>query len=269
MRASVGGVELEYQVEGQGPWLILSHSLTTDLGMWDLQMPPLLKQFRVLRYDMRGHGRSAAPAGPYSFDELGGDVLGLMDALGIDRASYVGLSIGGMIGQHLALRAPERFERLVLANTTSRIPPEGVALWEERIRAVGERGLEPLVQSTLERWFTEPYRQANSDVMAWIGAMIRRTPAAGYIGCGRAIQTLDLTDRLGAIRLPVLVIAGAEDPGTPPAAGAGIAQAIPGARLEIIARASHLSCIEQPETFNRLLLDFLTPPDQADFSARK
>lgn len=257
MRVKVGEVELDCQVEGQGPWLILSHSLTTDRGMWDLQIPQLVGKFRVLRYDMRGHGRSAAPSGPYSFDELGGDVLGLMDALGIERASYVGLSIGGMIGQHLALRAPQRFERMVFANTTSRMPPEGAALWDERLRLVGELGLEPMVQPTLERWFTETYRQAHPDVMEWIGAMIRHTPATGYIGCGRAIQSLDFTERLGGIRLPVLVIAGAEDPGTPPAAGATIAQAIPGARLEIIQGASHLSCVEQPEAFNRLLLAFL------------
>ncbi|MBI3523572.1 MAG: alpha/beta fold hydrolase, partial [Betaproteobacteria bacterium] len=159
MRAKAGGVELDYQIEGQGPWLILSHALTTNHSMWDLQMPQLIRKFRVLRYDMRGHGHSAAPEGPYSFDELAGDVLGLMDALGILRASYIGLSIGGMIGQHLALRAPERFERMVLANTTSRISPEGVALWDERIRLVETQGLETIVQGTLERWFTAPYRQ--------------------------------------------------------------------------------------------------------------
>lgn len=257
MQNATRGISLDYEVTGKGPWLVLSHSLTTDRSMWDAQMPTLEKYFRVLRYDMRGHGHSAAPAAPYAFADLVADVLGLMDAVGAAKAHFAGVSIGGMIGQHLALAAPARVDRLILANTTSRIPPEGVALWEERIAAVAAQGVAPLVASTLQRWFTEPYRKANPVMMARVGTLIAATSTNGYIGCGRAIQTLNFTERLSAIAAPTLVISGVEDPGTPPAAGEAIAKAIPGAQFIAIARASHMACIEQADTFTGLMTGFL------------
>jgi 3-oxoadipate enol-lactonase len=254
---AVNGITIRYDIQGRGPWLVLSHSLGTDLSMWDDQMASLTARFRVLRFDTRGHGGSSAPAGAYHFGQMVADVLGLMDHLGIARTHFVGISMGGMIGQHLALAAPDRVDRLVLASTTSRYAPEAKAVWRQRIEAVAADGVEPLVQPTLERWFTPPFRAARPELMARIGDLIRTTPAAGYIGCCHAISNLATTPALPRIAIPTLVIAGADDVGTPPAMGQEIAAAIAHARFESIAQASHLCNLEQPETFNRLLRDFL------------
>jgi 3-oxoadipate enol-lactonase len=253
----VNGITVRYQVEGSGPWVTLSHSLTCDLTMWDALAVSLAPTFTVLRYDTRGHGGTTAAQGPYSFDQLTDDLTGLLDALEIARTHFVGLSMGGMIGQHFALAAPQRLERLVIANSTSRIPPEAGPLWDERIAIARAQGCAGVVEGTLGRWFTPGFRSAQPLEAARIGKLIADTPAAGYIGCAGAIRALDITARIGAIRSPTLVIAGADDPGTPPAMSEVIASTIPGARLEIIPSASHLSCIEQPETFNRLVASFL------------
>ena len=260
MKIHANGIDIHYEVAGSGPWLTLSHSLACDLGMWDAQMAALTPHFSVLRFDTRGHGQSSAPPDAedaYSWNRLSGDVLGLLDALGIARTHFAGLSMGGMIGQHLVLRAPERIDRLVLADTSSRYPPAAMPVWVERIRLVREQGMAVLVDSTLDRWFTAPYRAAHPETAARIAGLIRNTPPAGYIGCGRTIPTLNVTQRLHDVTNPTLVIVGAEDGGTPPAMAREIVEAIPGARLEIIPDAAHLSNIEQPEIFNRLLLDFL------------
>ena len=255
------GITIHYRVEGSGPWVTLSHSLTCDLTMWDALAVALAPTFTVLRYDTRGHGKtslpSAAPEGTYSFDQLVGDAIGLLDALNIDRTHFVGLSMGGMIGQHLALAHPQRLDKLVIANSTSRIPPEAGPLWDERIAIARSQGCAGVVEGTLGRWFTPGFRAAQPLEAARIGQLIADTPAAGYIGCAGAIRALDITGKIGAITTPTLVIAGADDPGTPPAMSEAIAAAIPGARLEIIPSASHLSCIEQPLTFNRLVAEFL------------
>jgi 3-oxoadipate enol-lactonase len=257
MKIRANGIDIHCEVSGSGPWLTLSHSLCCDGSMWAPQLAALESRFTVLRFDTRGHGGSDATAGAYTFDQLSDDVLGLLDALKIARAHYCGLSMGGMIGQHLALKAPQRIDRLVLADTTSRMPPEAQPLWAERIRIAQEQGMEAHVRPTLERWFTAPYRAAHPEVMETVGALIRNTPVAGYIGCAEAISRIDVTDRLKEIKAPTLVIVGRDDIGTPPAMSEAIAAAIPGARLEIIAEASHLSNIEQPAAFNKLLLDFL------------
>jgi 3-oxoadipate enol-lactonase len=253
----VSGITMRYRVDGDGPWLVLSHSLGTDLSLWDEQMPALTARYRVLRFDTRGHGGSSAPALAYDFQMLTADTLGLMDALGVGKAHFVGISMGGMIAQHVALAAPARIDRLVLASTTSRYAPEAKAVWQQRIAAVTAAGVEPLVAPTLERWFTPPFRAARPDLMARIGGLIRATPAAGYIGCCHAIAGLATTAALPGIALPTLVIAGADDVGTPPAMGREIAAVIPGARFESIADASHLCNVEQAAIFNRLLADFL------------
>jgi 3-oxoadipate enol-lactonase len=253
----VNGINVRYLVEGSGPWVTLSHSLTTDLTMWNELAVSLEPTFTVLRYDTRGHGGSSAPAGAYSFEQLVADVTGLLDALEVDRTHFVGLSMGGMIGQHLALLAPQRLDTLVIASSTSRIPPEAAAMWDQRIAQARAEGTGAMAEATLGRWFTPSFRAAHPEIMARIAALIAATPVAGYVGCGEAIRRLDITDRLPAIRTPTLVVVGADDPGTPPAASEVIAKAIPGARLEVIASASHLSCIEQPEIFNRLVTNFL------------
>jgi 3-oxoadipate enol-lactonase len=251
------GITIRYQVEGSGPWVTLSHSLTCDLTMWDALAVALAPTFTVLRYDTRGHGQSTAPEGSYSFDQLVGDAIGLLDALNIERTHFVGLSMGGMIGQHLALAHSARLNKLVIANSTSRIPPEAGPLWDERIAIARSQGCAGVVEGTLGRWFTPGFRSAQPLEAARIAKLIADTPAAGYIGCAGAIRALDITAQIGAIRAPTLVIAGADDPGTPPAMSEAIAAAIPGAQLEIIPSASHLSCIEQALTFNRLVAEFL------------
>jgi 3-oxoadipate enol-lactonase len=254
---TVNGIDVRYLVEGTGPWVTLSHSLSCDLSMWDDLAVALAPTFSVLRYDTRGHGGSSAPAGDYTFEQLTADLIGLLDTLKIERTHFIGLSMGGMIGQHLGLAAPQRINKLVIANSTSRIPLEVGPLWDERIALVRAQGCAGVVEGTLARWFTPGFRGTNPVAAARIGKLIADTPPTGYIGCAAAIRKLDITARIGAITLPTLVIAGAEDPGTPPAMSEVIAQKISGARLEVIPAASHLSCIEQPEIFNRLVTDFL------------
>lgn len=257
MKASSNGIAINYVVEGQGPWVVMSHSLACNVSMWDEQATLLAKKFRVLRFDTRGHGATDAPAGAYTLDQLAGDLLGLLDALEIREAHYVGLSMGGMIGMTFALRHPGRLASLVLCDTSSRVPPEAGPVWEGRIKAAREQGMEPLVEPTLQRWFTEPFYKSNKPLMQRVGAMIRATPVDGYIGCCHAIPKIDLTDKLGAIRVPVQVIVGDQDVGTPVAMSEAIRAAIPGSELVVIPSASHLSNLEQPQAFNRALSDFL------------
>jgi 3-oxoadipate enol-lactonase len=256
-RMAANGIDIRYDVQGNGPWLILLHSLATDHTLWDDQMAVLSSRFRVLRFDSRGHGGSSAPAAPYDLPMMAADALGVMDALGVERAHLCGISKGGMVAQHVALAAPERVERLVLASTTSGYPAEARTLWADRISMVRAQGIESLVLPTLERWFTAPYRETHPQVMARIGALIRATPLDGYVGACQAIAALDTTDRLPQVRCPTLVIVGAADAGTPPGMGRKIVEQIPGARFESIAEASHLCNVEQAATFNRLLTEFL------------
>jgi len=234
--------------------LVLSNSLGSDLSMWDPQAAPLTEQLRVLRYDTRGHGQSNAPAGPYTLDMLAGDAKGLLDALDVREAHWIGISMGGMIGQTLALKHPGLLQSLVLADTTSRNPPEAWPMWKERIEVAEAKGMEATVESTLARWFTEPYRKARPDRIQPIADMIRATPVAGYVGCCHAIPKIDLTARLKEIRVPVLAITGVEDvaaPGT-----RAIHENLPGSELVVIPSASHISNVEQPEAFNQAITRF-------------
>ncbi|HVR67892.1 MAG TPA: 3-oxoadipate enol-lactonase [Verrucomicrobiae bacterium] len=253
MRAPVNGTEIAYRLDGpeNAPVVVLSHSLSTTMEMWRGQVPMLAAKYRVLRYDMRGHGESAAPQGSYNFDMLAKDVVGLLDHLKIERAAFVGISIGGMIGQGLGINHGSRLSGLVLANTTSEPPPK--EMWDERIAQVEKGGMESQVQSTLGRWFTEPYRRGNPAVMEWIAGMIRNTPTAGLIGCGRAIQSLGYANHLRKITAPTLVIAGDQDLGTTPAMGKVIAGRIPQAQFRVIKGASHISAVEKEAEFNDLL----------------
>jgi 3-oxoadipate enol-lactonase len=257
MKIKANGIDIHYEISGSGPVVVFAHSLGSDLSIWESQKSALAPRCTVLRYDIRGHGQTQATPGAYDFALLAADVVGLLDALDIGKASFVGISLGGMIGQAVALAAPQRLHKLVLADTTGRYPPEAQATWPERIRQIEAAGLEPLVGPTLERWFTAPYRAAHPDVAARIGGIIRATPTAGYIGCCHAIAGLDFLDRVKALRVPTLVLVGDQDAGTPPAMARDLAAAIPAARLEVIPGAAHLSNIEQAEIFDRLLLDFL------------
>jgi len=257
MKVKANGIDIHYEIEGEGPWLTMSHSLACNLHMWDPQMPVLVRKFRVLRFDTRGHGQSSAPEGEYTLEQMADDVKGLLDALGIRQTHWVGLSMGGMIGQAFALKYPGIFQSMVLADTTSRRPPEAAKMWGDRIQVARTQGMEALVESTLARWFTEPYRNAHKDVMKRIADDIRNTPVAGFAGCCHAISKVDYLDRLKEIRIPALVIVGEHDHGTPPEAARVIQQNLAGSEFKMIPSAAHISNIEQTEIFNQALLGFL------------
>ena len=255
MKASVNGIEINYELSGKegAPWLVLSHSLACSVRMWDPQVEAFKDKFRILNYDMRGHGATSAPQGPYSLDMLAEDVLGLLRFLKIQKAAYCGLSIGGMIGQTLALKSPGSFTKMVLADTTHTQPPEALKQWEERIAIAKTKGMAALVDSTMERWFTAPNRA--TPAAKKIAALIAATPAAGYIGCGQAIMKLNTTARLKEIKLPVLAITGEQDGAAPGTKYIG--ENIPGAKYVGIPNAAHIANVEQAEAFTRALRDFL------------
>ena len=257
MKLTANGIEINYEIEGQGPVVTFSHSLACSLAMWDEQVAALRGRYRVLRYDTRGHGGTSAPAGAYTLEQLADDLHALLGGLGITETHFVGLSMGGMIGQVYALKHPERVKSLVLCDTTSRYPAAAAPIWEERIRTTEAKGMEPHVEPTLGRWFTAPFRARRKDMMTRVGALIRDTPPQGYIGCCYAIPKINVTDRLGAVTVPALVIVGEEDPGTPVEMARDIQAALPSAELAVLRSASHLSNLEQPEEFNRVLLRFL------------
>jgi 3-oxoadipate enol-lactonase len=259
MKLSANGINVNYTLDGpaEAPVVTLSHSLAADLTMWDPQLKALAATYRVLRYDTRGHGGTDAPAGAYTLEQLAEDARALLGALGIARTHWVGLSMGGMIGQTLALSSPGLFLSLSLCDTSSRIPAEAKPLWQERIATAESQGMEPIVEPTIGRWFTAPFREARPDVVDPVRARIRTTNPRGYAGCCAAIAQLDLTDRIGAIKLPTLIVVGEEDQGTPVAASRAIQAQIGGSQLEIIKSAAHLSNLEQPETFTRTLTTFL------------
>jgi 3-oxoadipate enol-lactonase len=260
MKATANGLDTYYEVTGRqgAPWLVLSHSLACSVRMWDGEVARLKDRYRVLAYDTRGHGNSAAPQGPYSLEMLADDLHALLQALGVRKAHFCGLSMGGMIGQIFALKYPGIFETLTLCDTTSSYPREAAPMWQERIRIAEAQGMEPLVQPTLERWFTQGFRKNAPEKVARVAALIRATPVPGYVGCCAAIPKIDVTARLAEIRTPALVICGAEDPATPPAMARTIQQNLPGAKLALIAQAAHLSNVEQPEAFGRALAEFLS-----------
>jgi 3-oxoadipate enol-lactonase len=236
---------------------VLAHALGCDLTMWDALAEHLAEYGRVIRYDQRGHGASEAPAGPYTMAGLADDAARLIDELGVGPVVWVGLSMGGMIGQELALRHPRKVQALVLANTTSAYPKEAQAGWTQRIAGIERGGLEAIVDGALQRWFHEGFHAEHPEVVAHWRARVLGCDAAGYIACCQAIAGIDTTARLPRITVPTLVIAGALDQGTPPEMARTIAQAIPGAQLVVLPGASHLSVLEQPLAFRAALDDWL------------
>ena len=256
MKIKTNDIETNYTIEGEGPWLAMSHSLACNLSMWDPQVKLLARRFKVLRYDTRGHGNSDAPPGPYTLEQLADDAKALFDALGITRTHWAGLSMGGMIGQVFALKYPGVFQSMVLADTTGRYPPNAAQTWDERVRSARAGGMGAVVESTVGRWFTEPYRNAHKEVISRISEGIRSTPVEGYAGCCAAIAKMDALDRLKEVDCPTLVIVGEQDQGTTPAAAKLIQENIRGAELVIIPSAAHLSNVEQAEAFNAALTSF-------------
>jgi 3-oxoadipate enol-lactonase len=263
MKATVNGIATYYEIHGKegAPWLTFSHSLACSVRMWDGQIAAFKDRYRILVYDTRGHGESMAPGGPYTLDALGEDLRALLKHLNIQRTHFVGLSMGGMIGQTVALKERALFERLVLADTGHTQTPETIAQWQERIRTAETQGMQPLVDATLARWFTEPFRKNKPEIVRPIGALIAATPVAGYAGCCHAIAKLNTTARLKDIKGPVLAITGEQDGAAPGTRYIG--EHVPGAKLVVIAQAAHIANIEQPEAFNRALREFLSSPASA------
>ena len=257
--ASVNGTRIAYTIDGPdgAPWLTMSHSLSANGSMWDPQMPALTDAYRVLRFDTRGHGGSDAPAGEYTLDMLADDAIALWDDLGIETTHYCGLSMGGMIGQTLALKAPDRLRTLVLCDTASGYPAEARAQWGERIAAARANGMAASIDATIDRWFSPGFVKRDPATIDKVRAMIAATPVNGYCGCGAAIAQLTLTERLGEIEVPTLVIVGEDDPGTPVAMSETIRDGIAGAELVVLPVARHLSNMEDVAGFNAALRSFL------------
>jgi 3-oxoadipate enol-lactonase len=238
-----------------GPPLLFSNSLGTNLHLWDAQTEAATRRgFRAVRYDQRGHGGSAAPAGEYTQERLGKDVIDLMDALGIIQTAWCGLSMGGMVGIWLARHHPQRFRRMALCNTSSHMPTR--EFWNARIAAVKAGGMESIADNVLERWLTTDFRRREPAQAARVRAMIVTTDPVGYVGCCAAIRDMDFREMLEDIRAEALIVIGAHDPATTPAQGELIAERLPGARKAVL-QSAHLSNIEQRDAFNRVVLDFL------------
>lgn len=259
MKIEVHDVQMNYEMSGEkgAPVVMLSHSLGCSMDMWHPQLECLEAQFRVLRYDTRGHGASDAPDAAYSLDQLGNDAIGLLDVLGIEVVHWVGLSMGGMIGQNLALNHANRLRSLALCDTAAALPDDAQPIWQDRIHRAREGGMEALVNETMERWFTPAYLSKNPLEVERIRKQFLATPVAGYIGCGEAIRGLNYLERLSGIRIPTLIIVGEDDPGTPVSASQAMHERIPGSRLVILPSAAHLSNVEQSQAFNNALMEFL------------
>jgi 3-oxoadipate enol-lactonase len=257
MKTTANGIGINYQIEGRegAPWLIFSNSLMTNLSMWDDQVAALKNDYRILRYDQRGHGGTDAPAGKYSFDMLTKDVIGLMDALSIQRAHFCGISMGGMTALFLAQRHGDRFDKIIACDCGPASTPQGAQQWKERIDLGAEKGMEALVDVTVNRWYPPEFVATDAPVLDKVRAMIRTTPYDGFAGCAYALSDYDLKPGLGGIKNPVLCMSGTKDaayPGTK-----AIATAVPGAKLVDLEGAGHISNTELPDKFTGALRDFL------------
>lgn len=247
----MSAVEVYAVVTGSGPAVVLSNSLGSDHRMWDAQVAELEKHFTVVRYDTRGHGTSPVPAGPYSIDDLTDDLVALLDRLDIERAHVVGLSLGGMTAMRLAARNPERVDRMVLLCTGAHLPPaQG---WTDRAATVRAGGSVAVAEAVVARWFSPGYP---GDRTYW-QQMVAATDTEGYAACCEAIAKLDIREQLQDIAAPTLAIAGSDDPATPPAVLASIADAVPGARLLVVEQAAHLANAEQPAIITSAIIDHL------------
>jgi 3-oxoadipate enol-lactonase len=256
--AAVNGIHLHYRIDtsagDRAPWLVLSNSLGSDVSMWSPQVEPFASSYRVLRYDTRGHGHSEAPRGPYTLEQITGDVIGLLDALGIERAHFCGLSMGGLTGIALAARHPDRFERVVLSNTAALIGSD--AIWTPRAARARNEGMAALCDAVLSRWFTPDFMAAQPLLLAGIRDVFRHTSGEGYAANCEAIRDADLRDEAATIRLPVLVMSGTHDLSTTAAQGRQLAESIDGARY-VELDAAHLSNLQKADEYTRTVLDFL------------
>jgi len=251
------GCLINVSIEGRdsAPALMLSNSLGATLQMWEPQMQALTQIFRVIRYDRRGHGKSSVPPGPYSIERFGRDVLAILDNLNIEKVHWCGLSMGGMVGQWLGANAPDRLDKIVLANTICYYPDP--TNWLNRIEAVKKGGIAAIADTVIAAWLTADFREREPQIAAWLKAMLLATPVEGYLACCGALSTLDQRELLPTIKSPTLVIAGRHDTSTPLAAAEFIRSGIPDANL-IILDAAHISNVEQAQAFTDAVIAFLT-----------
>ena len=257
----VNGVDIAYRFDGpkDGRVLLMANSLMANGSMWDWNVPALADRYLILRYDKRGHGQSGVSPGPYTIAQLADDAVGLLDALGIAKAHFMGLSIGGMIGQQLGARFPERIYSLSLCNTASEMPPR--SLWEERFEIARTQGIAGLVDGTIKRWFTAPFiERAPSDIEK-VRQMILATNADGYMGCGSAVRDMAQSTMLLKIKTPTLVLSGEYDPACTVDQGTVLHRLIAGSKMVVLKDAAHLSNIEQPAAFNRSVREFIDSVD--------
>jgi 3-oxoadipate enol-lactonase len=258
---NVNGVDIAYRFDGpsDGRVLLVANSLMANGSMWDWNVPAFADRYRVLRYDKRGHGRSSVVPGPYSIAQLADDAAGLLDALQIEKAHFMGLSIGGMIGQQLGARYPERMHSLSLCNTASEMPPR--SLWEDRFQIARTQGLAGLVDGTISRWFTAPFIERAPHDIEKVRQMILGTNVEGYMGCGSAVRDMAQSTMLLKIKTPTLVLSGRHDPACTVDQGIVLNRLIDGSRMVIIEDAAHLSNIEQPAQFNQAVRAFIDSVD--------
>ncbi len=254
--AELGDVQLHYRVDGdpEGPPIVFANSLGTDLRLWDPILPHLSKGLRIIRFDKRGHGLSSQRPAPYSMGALVRDTEALLDFLDVKDCVFVGLSIGGMIAQGLAVKRMDQVRALVLSNTAAKIGTP--ALWQDRMSAIEKGGIEAVADATMERWFSRAFR-ALPEMALWRNMMTRQS-VDGYLGCSAAISGTDFYTPISGLRLPTLGIAGSEDGSTPPDLVRETVDLIPGSRFELIRKAGHLPCVEQPEIYAAILNGFLT-----------
>lgn len=260
---SVNGINIAYRIDGDRdrdrdanlPWLVLSNSLAADHLMWDPQMAALTRTRRVLRYDTRGHGETTATSGPYSFDMLVSDLIGLMDSLNIERADILGLSLGGMTALGLALDHPSRVNRLICCDARADAPTAYAEGWHQRITVAQEKGLSAIFEGTIERWLTDSFRTdpGNEDIVALCRSMILSTSVEGFCGCANALTELNYAPRLEEIAAPTLCVVGDEDVAAPPDVMTAMSDAIPNASLVMINSAAHLSNLNNPLAFNKAI----------------
>lgn len=257
--ADVNGIGIHYRFDGPegGEVVLFSNSLASDMTMWESQIAPLSGAgYRLLRYDGRGHGKSSVPAGPYTMETLASDAVALMDRLGISRAHFCGLSLGGMVGQMLGALHGKRLLSLTLCDTSPYIAQRGI--WDERIAWVRKAGMASVVDATINRWFTHRGQERLREAVERARNAILSTPVEGYCGCGRAIDAMDLREMIRGISVRTLVVVGELDPGTPVSVAESIHERIASSTLKVIPDAMHMVNVEQAESFNRVLLDFLS-----------
>ncbi len=260
MKLKANGITINYQVDGPegAPWLVFSNSLATNLTMWDEQARALEQPYRVLRYDQRGHGGTDAPAGRYSFATLLADAIALLDALGIRKAHFAGLSMGGATALGLAEAHPDRLDRVIVCDSPCQSTPASTQQWEERIAVAQKQGIEALVEPTVARWFPPETLAANPPHIDKVRGMIRATPVNGFIGCAAALADHDYASAVATVKRPVLFMAGEKD-GVTPVAMRKLSAALPGSRYVELPGAGHISNMDQPRAFTEVLRDFLKP----------